>query len=183
MRNRIRYRMPTLLSIAFLACAPLILGQVCIPAPDRDGDGVPDSEDNCPDMVNPDQLDGDGDGVGDACDDTPCGGVINFQDPQLEQSVRDELVIGPGVSITPGMLAGMPALQAPAAAIDNLDGLQCATSLEWVDLQYNNITSLTPLMGLAQLVFLDVRGNPLDARATGEQIPELLGRDVDVLYD
>jgi hypothetical protein len=36
---------------------------------DRDGDGVPDEDDNCPDTPNPDQEDMDGDGDGDACDD------------------------------------------------------------------------------------------------------------------
>ncbi len=40
----------------------------CLPPGDRDGDGVPDAYDNCPDVVNPDQLDRDGDGIGDACD-------------------------------------------------------------------------------------------------------------------
>jgi hypothetical protein len=34
---------------------------------DRDGDGVPDVVDNCPDTSNPTQDDSDGDGVGDAC--------------------------------------------------------------------------------------------------------------------
>jgi len=37
--------------------------------PDGDGDGVPDSVDNCPLDYNPDQTDTDGDGIGDACDD------------------------------------------------------------------------------------------------------------------
>ncbi|AWV88593.1 hypothetical protein DN745_04270 [Bradymonas sediminis] len=44
---------------------------------DSDGDGIPDAEDNCPDVFNPSRpLDGagqpdfDGDGIGDACD--PC---------------------------------------------------------------------------------------------------------------
>jgi hypothetical protein len=36
---------------------------------DSDGDGVPDSIDNCPSVQNPDQLDTDGDGIGNACDD------------------------------------------------------------------------------------------------------------------
>lgn len=39
--------------------------------PDRDGDGVPDGTDNCPDRMNPDQDDRDGDHAGDACDPEP----------------------------------------------------------------------------------------------------------------
>ena len=35
---------------------------------DGDDDGVPDDEDNCPDVFNPDQRDADQDGTGDACD-------------------------------------------------------------------------------------------------------------------
>lgn len=35
---------------------------------DEDGDGVPDSRDNCTKVPNPDQLDSDGDGYGNACD-------------------------------------------------------------------------------------------------------------------
>jgi len=35
---------------------------------DRDGDGIPDDVDNCPDVPNPDQLDSNGNGIGDACD-------------------------------------------------------------------------------------------------------------------
>ena len=35
---------------------------------DSDGDGVPDTNDNCPAMSNPGQVDADGDGQGDACD-------------------------------------------------------------------------------------------------------------------
>ncbi|MHC4460646.1 MAG: InlB B-repeat-containing protein [Planctomycetota bacterium] len=38
---------------------------------DTDGDGIPDSEDNCPDVNNPDQDDLDVDGVGDICDNCP----------------------------------------------------------------------------------------------------------------
>ncbi len=40
-------------------------------AEDRDGDGVPDDADNCPQLADPDQTDTDGDGLGDACDPNP----------------------------------------------------------------------------------------------------------------
>ena len=36
--------------------------------PDRDKDGVPDFQDNCPSVANPDQRDIDGDGLGSTCD-------------------------------------------------------------------------------------------------------------------
>ncbi len=39
--------------------------------PDADLDGVPDSEDNCPSVANPDQADNDADGLGNACDNCP----------------------------------------------------------------------------------------------------------------
>jgi hypothetical protein len=42
----------------------------CKPATDADGDGVPDSTDNCALVANTDQADADGDSFGDACD--PC---------------------------------------------------------------------------------------------------------------
>ncbi|HYH57725.1 MAG TPA: thrombospondin type 3 repeat-containing protein [Thermoleophilaceae bacterium] len=38
------------------------------PPPDTDGDGVPDPDDNCETVANPDQADTDTDGIGDACD-------------------------------------------------------------------------------------------------------------------
>ncbi|MEO7513783.1 MAG: T9SS type A sorting domain-containing protein, partial [Gemmatimonadaceae bacterium] len=64
---------------------------VCPGSADRDGDGVCDETDNCPDAANPVQKDSDHDGLGDACDNcsptnaaplfggaTPaCGSVLN----------------------------------------------------------------------------------------------------------
>jgi len=55
--------------------------EVNLGAPDGDGDGVADSEDNCPSAPNPDQTDTDEDGVGNACDDDDDNdGVLDADD-------------------------------------------------------------------------------------------------------
>jgi hypothetical protein len=41
--------------------------------PDADGDGIPDSIDNCPASANANQADADHDGIGDVCDSAPNG--------------------------------------------------------------------------------------------------------------
>ena len=48
--------------------------------PDDDGDGVPNGEDNCPDVVNPGQEDTDNDGIGDACEDIDGDGIFDMDD-------------------------------------------------------------------------------------------------------
>ena len=47
---------------------PLIVSASDPDPSDRDGDGVPDHSDNCPQDANADQADADGDGIGDACE-------------------------------------------------------------------------------------------------------------------
>ena len=50
---------------------------------DTDGDGVCAYEDNCLDVINPDQADADADGLGDLCDN--CPGVINPGQEDMDQ--------------------------------------------------------------------------------------------------
>jgi len=50
---------------------------------DSDGDGRPDSGDNCPLRPNPGQMDGDADGSGDACDN--CAGIANPTQRDLDR--------------------------------------------------------------------------------------------------
>jgi len=49
------------------------------PPGDVDGDGVPDEQDNCPAVANPDQANEDGDAFGDACD--PCPPIADSDPP------------------------------------------------------------------------------------------------------
>ena len=64
--KRIHFFFPALCLIGLL----LLMGQTTC-APDTDGDGVSDAQDNCPEVENPLQTDGDGDRVGDECDNCP----------------------------------------------------------------------------------------------------------------
>ncbi len=48
------------------------------PPTDSDGDGVPDAEDNCPAIPNPDQLDSNFDGIGNACQETTALDTTGF---------------------------------------------------------------------------------------------------------
>ena len=47
---------------------------------DTDGDGIKDSQDNCPNIVNTDQLDKDNNKIGDACEDRDLDGIIDSLD-------------------------------------------------------------------------------------------------------
>lgn len=65
---------------------------------DNDGDTIPSGIDNCPNNINPNQLDNDNDDVGNACDTTPNGdddgdGIDNASDncPNKENSDQTNL--------------------------------------------------------------------------------------------
>jgi len=69
--------------------------------PDSDGDGISDTNDNCPETPNADQLDTDSDGIGDICDQFPndpdndidgdgiSGDIDNC--PEISNSTQDDI--------------------------------------------------------------------------------------------
>ncbi len=76
--GRRRRLLPGLLTVSLLCMALPQSAPAAAPgssttaqAGDADADGVPDADDNCPAMSNPDQANGDGDAAGDACDSCP----------------------------------------------------------------------------------------------------------------
>jgi Ca2+-binding RTX toxin-like protein len=79
--------------------------------PDGDGDGLGDSQDNCPGLANPDQTNTDGDAQGDACDpDDDNDGAADATDP---------FPLDPARSSTP---AGEPTAGGPTDGDDVLNG-------------------------------------------------------------
>jgi hypothetical protein len=89
---------------------------------DLDGDGIPNAQDNCPTVFNPDQKDTDKDGVGDACDncptianadqkDTDKDGVGDVCDncptvANADQKDTDKDGVGDACDLCPGTAAG-----------------------------------------------------------------------------
>ena len=109
-----------------------------IPAPDADGDGIPDNGDNCPSAVNPGQADFDGDGQGDACDPDDDNDNVNDGDDAFPFDPTRAVLCAPGYYGAFGCTAAQPgefvatagALAAEKCAIGTFSAVAAATQCE-----------------------------------------------------
>ncbi len=119
---------------------------ILISSIDADEDGITDSEDNCPNVYNPDQTDSDGDGAGDSCDDFPQDpDCINNNPPESNPNgpyipnVCEGLTLDASGSSDPDMGCG-DSIQAYEWDLNN-DGIyeedrtENFISFDWVDVE------------------------------------------------
>ena len=96
-----------------------------ITVPDADEDVIPDIQDNCPAIYNPDQADMNSNGLGDACDpDADNDGIPNEQDncpttPNADQSDSYGVGYGDACTVVSCVASSMELQTALTAAQDN----------------------------------------------------------------
>ncbi len=82
-----------------------------------------------------------------------CDGVLLFPDPDIEDSIRDE-INKPMRNLYQEDVSGIIRLGSTYSSVSNLTGLQCLTNLEELYLYDNKITDISPLSGLTELTVL-----------------------------
>jgi hypothetical protein len=116
-----------------------------LPLPDVDGDGVPDSSDNCPAVANAGQADVDDDGVGDLCDsqdnrDTDGDGVQNWED-QCPDEAGTASNRGCPVA-PPSSSSGYPRLMMQKYVITSTTDAQNLAKFDWIVTDGENPTRI-----------------------------------------
>ena len=86
---------------------------------------------------------------------------VNITDPNLRAAIERELGKTSGATITTADLATLTELEAPAADITDLTGLEHATQLNELLLSDNQIRDVSPLAKLPQLDWLILRNNQI----------------------
>ena len=85
---------------------------------------------------------------------------VDIPDPALRRVVEEALGKAPGTPITPAEMATLVELEAEERGITSLNGLECATGLEVLDLSGNQLTQMS-LPELPALEELDLYENHL----------------------
>ena len=87
------------------------------------------------------------------------GGPVNIPDDNLRAVIAAALGKAPNAPITPDEMATLTVLEAAGEDIRNLAGLEFATNLIELSLEFNNITDVSPLSGLNNLRWLYLSAN------------------------
>ena len=92
---------------------------------------------------------------------------VDIPDPNLARVIRRKLGIQGGADITKKAMLELTRLNANRRApeIDSIDGLEHATNLTELYLDYNSVNDITPLTGLTNLTTLHIEGNRVDRLA------------------
>lgn len=107
---------------------------------------------------------------------------ITFSDPKLEEAIRTELGQTDGDLHKEDVL-GIEELDLNRQGISNLDGIENLENLEFLSLEGNDISSITPLLEMERLVEVNVTGNPLvNDEEQLALIEELIGNGIEVTY-
>ena len=113
------------------------------------------------------------------------GEAVTFADPNLEAAIREAIDI-PERPIYPSDLKGLISFSASERNISDLTGLEHCINLTELDLRWNQISDISPLVqneGLGEADAIYLWGNPLSWDSVNLYIPELKGRGVTVVYD
>ncbi|WP_461568075.1 leucine-rich repeat domain-containing protein [Thermincola ferriacetica] len=88
--------------------------------------------------------------------------VVSISDPNLERVIRSKIGFSTS-TLFKRDLEGITDLDASAAGITNLDGIENLVNLKRLDLSNNNISDIEPLKDLANLTSLNLSNNNITA--------------------
>jgi Leucine-rich repeat (LRR) protein len=90
----------------------------------------------------------------------PAQTVVEFESVALKRAVVEALGLESGAEVLDTDMLRLTELRATSSGIRSLSGLEYATNLEKLDISYNVVPNLYPLMTLANLRELDIEGIP-----------------------
>ena len=89
------------------------------------------------------------------------GQYVSIPDAGLRNAIVDALGLNDSDRIPASALAGLRHLEAEAAGVEDLSGLECARNLQILILDDNQIADVTALVGLTALVELNLNDNQI----------------------
>ena len=104
--------------------------------------------------------------------------VVDIPDPNLEQAIREELLLPDGQPITQQEMLGLTWLSAWDSEITSLTGLEYAIYLVDLGLCGNQIQDLQPIAGLIHLKQLSLCGNQISDISPLANLTNLIGIDL-----